>query len=339
MLAVAITSGILARWMREGWEIQNDLTAAIAAREHRLAVIEESGRALENLSTDEALEVCANQIIALGFEAATVQYPDGDRPHVAVGRCEIVAEAGTTKPTATEGLVTTWTDAERVRVHSASILERHSGAVVTGWSPEPVDEDQAQALATLVAHTSNEIEASSLLERLRHSAAHDPLTGLANRGRFDRQLAVECRKSGRLIVAFVDLDHFKEINDRQGHLVGDQALTAIARRLEGIVGPNGLIARYGGDEFVILLPGADLEEGRRVAQAMLDTTRDPIAVKQTMLTLGLSIGIAASATPRTGTDLVRAADQAAYQVKTAGRARIIAVDVDQASPRVTPTSA
>jgi diguanylate cyclase (GGDEF)-like protein len=340
LLAVAITTGILARWMREGWEIQNDLTEAITAREHRLAVIEQSGRALKNLSTDEALEVCANQIIALGFEAATVQYPDGVQPQIAVGHCEIVAEAAATvQPTASEGLVTSWTEDDRIRVHSAAILERHSGVVVTGWSPEPVDEDQAQALAMLVAHTSNEIEASSLLGRLRHSAAHDPLTGLANRRTFDQQLNVECRKTGRLVVAFIDLDHFKEINDGQGHLVGDQALTAISRRLESIVGSSGLIARYGGDEFVILLPEAGLDDGRRAAQAMLDTTRDPIAVNQITLSVGLSIGIAAGTTPRTATDLIRAADQAAYRAKTDGRGRMVAVDVDEASAPVATTIA
>ena len=85
LLAVAITIGLLAQWMREGWEIQNELTATVAAREHRLGVIERTGFALKNLATPKALELCANQILALGFDASTVQLLTGRKAVLARG--------------------------------------------------------------------------------------------------------------------------------------------------------------------------------------------------------------------------------------------------------------
>lgn len=329
LLAVAITVGLLARWMREGWEIQNALTATVAAREHRLAVIEQAGHALKDLPSQEALELCASQALALGFDSATVEDLTRNRPMFSVGACEIIAASRPEDRTSqSQPVVTVWVENDDVVAHSICVHEPETRSVLTGWSANPIDEDQAQALVTLVAHTSTAIETSSLLRRLRYSSAHDELTGLANRRTLDQLLEREARESSRLALAFIDLDDFKSINDQHGHDIGDKALVSMARRLEAAAGPAGVVARYGGDEFVILLPDATMEEAYRVAQNALRSSTDVIALGPLQLLLGISVGIAAAEAPIAAAKLIRTADQALYKAKAAGKGSIVAVDID-----------
>ena len=337
LLAVAVAVGLLARWMREGWEIQNALTATVAAREHRLAVIEKTGHALKDLPAHEALELCANQTLALGFSGATIEYLSGDQPLFGVGQRDIFARTTTEGQLPPAGpLVTVWVENDDVRVHSISVHEPRTHTMVTGWSRDAIDTDRAQALATLVSHTSTSIETSTLLRQLRHTAAHDALTGLANRRTLSNELGRLTREHGRLAVAFVDIDNFKSVNDRYGHDVGDKSLIAMARRLEAVVGSDGVIARYGGDEFVVLLPNAGIDDAQRVATAIVKSSAHPIAFGPLRLFIGVSVGIAVASTPIGPEDILRAADQAVYLAKAAGKAGIAAVDLDAApipSPR------
>ena len=147
LLAVAITVGLLARWMREGWEIQNALTETVAAKEHRLGVIERTGHALRDLEPRVALELSADQILGLGFEASSIEYLRGDRPPYCVGRCDLVADAVAPDIDVHRGpIVTVWVEEDSPRVFSVSIREPQTGAVFTGWSRQPIDADLAQAL-------------------------------------------------------------------------------------------------------------------------------------------------------------------------------------------------
>lgn len=337
LLAVAITVGLLARWMREGWEIQNELTSTVAGREHRLAVIEQTQLALNGLTETEAVELCATQVLALGFSAATVEYLDNETPTYALGKCEIIAKtvsAGEVPDQ--EPVVTVWVEDQVVRGHSVSAREPQTRSIVTGWSEYPIEADQARALASLVAHTSAAVEMSGLLRRLRHNADHDDLTGLANRRTLDQELATQARRSGRLAVAFVDLDDFKGINDRHGHDIGDKALVAVARRLESATGDAGIVARYGGDEFLILLPDADLEQASKIAEAAITLSNDRIAIGPLRVSLGLSLGIATARTPIAAAKLIRVADQALYEAKTSGKSTFVAIDLDAVNAEVLP---
>ena len=164
-------------------------------------------------------------------------------------------------------------------------------------------------------------------ERLRHAARHDPLTGLANRTRLDELLQeLEQRQlQGEQDVAallFVDLDRFKLINDSLGHSVGDQVLIQIAQRLRRCLRQGDQLARFGGDEFVVLLHDIRTpQDAEQVAQTILDALQDPLPVAGQELAVSASIGIAPLNQPGQVREALQAADLALYRAKSAGKAQ------------------
>lgn len=156
---------------------------------------------------------------------------------------------------------------------------------------------------------------------------HDALTGLPNRACFERQAEEYLHYHSAALLVFLDLDDFKLINDSLGHKVGDQTLQEVARRLRQLVGDGGLLARYSGDEFVLLVPA--LADGRTVAWAdsLLTIMRQPVVFNDVELMLSSSIGLARwpqdvqHAEDRVES-LVRAADLAMYDAKRAGKNKV-----------------
>ena len=162
--------------------------------------------------------------------------------------------------------------------------------------------------------------------RLEYQATHDPLTGLPNRTLFlDRlELAlIRASRSGkRVAVLFCDLDNFKVVNDSLGHGAGDRLLVAHAERLRVALRPGDTVARFGGDEFVILCDELDGEDDAvALAQRVLEAVHDPLAVEATEVFGALSIGIALSAPGTDPETMIRDADAAMYRAKAKGRAR------------------
>ncbi len=161
--------------------------------------------------------------------------------------------------------------------------------------------------------------------RMRYLAAHDSLTGLPNRALLEERLARAVTRTVRrgdvVALYFLDLDHFKPINDRMGHEAGDEVLRTIARRLTETVRAMDTVARIGGDEFVVLIEQLnDAAWAAKVARKMLDEVLKPIMINDREVRLGASIGI--SLYPHHGTDcevLLRRADAAMYRVKGSGR--------------------
>jgi diguanylate cyclase (GGDEF)-like protein len=165
-------------------------------------------------------------------------------------------------------------------------------------------------------------------EHFRHAAFHDSLTGLPNRAMFTELLKAEIESSNRrndhmFAVLFLDLDRFKNINDSLGHTHGDLLLVAFAERLERTLRPIDTLARFGGDEFAILLSGmTDATDAVRVAQRIQDELSQPFVLDKNSAFATASIGIALSSSGYDRPDdILRDADIAMYRAKENGKAR------------------
>ena len=167
--------------------------------------------------------------------------------------------------------------------------------------------------------------------RAEHLANHDALTGLGNRRKFDDAFSVEVnrlqRHGGGLCAMMVDIDHFKQINDRHGHAIGDEVLATFGELLGRQMRPTDLVARVGGEEFIVLMPHTGVWEAWATAERLrivladqrLSTLRIPITV---------SIGVAQLETGEDRDSLLRRADSALYRAKRSGRDQALVADSD-----------
>ncbi|MCY7285513.1 MAG: EAL domain-containing protein, partial [Cyanobacteria bacterium CAN_BIN43] len=188
------------------------------------------------------------------------------------------------------------------------------------WSPDDVK--LAQALGT---HLYMAVMQRRVEDMIRHQASHDPLTGLPNRLLFDRRLslALVCahQRGEMLAVMFLDLDRFKTINDTLGHASGDQLLQQVAHRLAKCLKPSDTIARWGGDEFTLILPQVrSAHDATKIARRIIKALGTPFEFQGQELHITTSIGIALA--PYDGEDgetLLKNADMAMYQAKQQGK--------------------
>lgn len=163
--------------------------------------------------------------------------------------------------------------------------------------------------------------------RLRDLAERDPMTGLLNRAGFEVRFAELCRSAaagaGSVALLYLDLDHFKEVNDTHGHGVGDELLRIFAKRLDHLVRPSDAVARLGGDEFAIALANVrTLQNAERVADKILHVAHEPFHVGHTTLRVGASVGLALwRPGDGDGQALVQRADGMLYEAKNGGRGR------------------
>ncbi|MBI5381678.1 MAG: diguanylate cyclase [Opitutae bacterium] len=168
------------------------------------------------------------------------------------------------------------------------------------------------------------------LEALRNLATHDQLTGLLNRREFDRVLGEEVERARRfdrsLGLILADVDHFKRINDTLGHLIGDEVLREVARRLQTQVRSVDRVMRYGGEEFAVLLMETDYQASSDVAQRIVaNMAQTPVVLAdQRSIEVRLSAGVAVQPIDaEDGMALVAAADKALYAAKAGGRNRAV----------------
>ena len=177
----------------------------------------------------------------------------------------------------------------------------------------------------MVAHfVAIAIERKKAEERIQYLANFDSLTGLPNRTQLDNRFnyAIGLAKcgNGHLALMFLDLDHFKDINDTLGHSIGDALLIELAKRLSRVLREGDTLSRLGGDEFILLLPGTNAANAAQVAQVILNTIAKPHQIGDYNMTLTASIGIAVY--PNDGDDLEslsKSADNAMYRAKREGR--------------------
>ena len=202
------------------------------------------------------------------------------------------------------------------------VCHEHTGGLRT-WSP---NEQEFSSLIASDISLSLEIDKRKTTEKnLEHQAFHDSLTGLPNRAlfldRIEQGIRHASRENSFLAVLFMDLDHFKQINDSFGHSAGDSALISISNRLKSALRKTDTIARFGGDEFTILLSEfKKVEDINAIVSNLFDAIQQPLVINNTELFVTTSIGI--SVFPNDGTTaeiLLRNADAAMYRTKEKGR--------------------
>ncbi|MBH3427800.1 diguanylate cyclase domain-containing protein [Pseudomonas alkylphenolica] len=185
---------------------------------------------------------------------------------------------------------------------------------------------QNLSLEALVAERTRELswvneQLQRQLDENRDLAERDALTLIANRYRLEKVLLQECERARRfrhpLSLVVMDIDDFKPVNDRYGHACGDAALIDVVERIKGCLGAGELLARWGGDEFVVVMPQAPLTKARALAERISGAMQQALPVGETRLTL--SIGIVQLAEGEAQAGLLARADQALYRAKAAGK--------------------
>ena len=193
------------------------------------------------------------------------------------------------------------------------------------WNNIPLFDDKGDTVGVL-ASGEDITERRAYEERIHYLANFDELTGLSNRTQLKilskNLLSIAKRHQDKMAVVFLDLDHFKDINDSLGHSIGDNLLIQASIRLKSILRDEDILARLGGDEFIVLLPNIDIKGSLSVAQKLLEIFQLPFQIDNHELSVSASIGIAIY--PDDGDDfetLSKNADTAMYRAKKAGRNR------------------
>jgi diguanylate cyclase (GGDEF)-like protein len=165
-------------------------------------------------------------------------------------------------------------------------------------------------------------------EQLRFEATHDTQTGLLNHEAIletlRREVLRACREGTSLGVIMVDLDHFKSVNDRYGHMAGDLVLREVSRRLQLSMRPYDSIGRYGGEEFVVVAPGCNLEKARLLAERLRTSIgSEPIQDSVVSISVTASLGVSTALNAKGADQVLRATDEALYTAKVQGRNRVV----------------
>src|SRR5439155_2827023 len=182
-------------------------------------------------------------------------------------------------------------------------------------------------LATFACHNAETYEA------VQRAARPDALTGLLNHGAMQVRVREEIARARRdgtpLACAIIDLDDFKRVNDVRGHQAGDELLRRVAAAIAQQLRPYDQVARYGGDEFVLLLPGSDEADARQVAERVRDAVSGHITAEPDLAIAGAcSIGVAAWRDPLDGEALLEHADRALMLAKRTGKGRVAVANAD-----------
>jgi diguanylate cyclase (GGDEF)-like protein/PAS domain S-box-containing protein len=332
-----------------------------AELEHRAAqqaaVARLGEHALEGASTSQLMHeavTCAAEILGVEMTAVAELLPGGDAlvvrdgfgfPQSAIGNERIpggaASQMGYTIVTGRPVMVDDWEQEQRF-AQPASLRELHARSGLTvviegtrgpfgvlgaqARAPQafgPGDVDFLQSLANVLGDA---LERQTIEDDIRHRALHDPLTGLPNRvlflDRLEHALARLERRQSLAAILFLDLDRFKLVNDSLGHNVGDELLAAAAPRLRQAVRASDTVARFGGDEFGVLLEDIASEQvAVETAERIAAQFTRPFVLAGGRHFVSTSIGIALARGGEAPQDLIRDADAAMYRAKERGRAR------------------
>jgi diguanylate cyclase (GGDEF)-like protein len=350
VLLVALTTGHLSRSYAVHAEQHRQARAESERRAGLLQLVAAAGRAMGSLEADKLLDGVVDAALALGFDAVELVVFDAPSgTWFGTRQRNMPAGYGTERRPITAGLAGAVREQQQTLVvddytaWDGGLAEcRQAGFRSTVATPIKVGDDIVAALLVAttraVAVARHEVEClellaaqagvglsnARLLEQIRHQALHDALTGLPNQLLFEDRVAQALSQSGRsgerVGVLFVDLDRFKKVNDSLGHDFGNELLKQVAGRLLGAVRKGDTVARMGGDEFTLLLPGIRRDDDATLTAAkLLDAFRAPFVVSSHELFITPSVGIALY--PNDGLryeTLLKHADIAMYRAKARG---------------------
>jgi diguanylate cyclase (GGDEF)-like protein len=223
---------------------------------------------------------------------------------------------------------------DRIELPLTSARESFGTLVLLG---EHFDEDARIAADALAGQAVVALENARLHRMVERQALVDGLTGLANRRHLDQELASNLaraeRSGGTLALVLADLDDFKRVNDVHGHECGDEVLREFASAMNDVVREGDTAGRWGGEEFALLLPDADLEGAARVAERLRTMLEEKTLLSSEGATLRVtaSLGVAAFPEARTRGELVGAADEALYRAKREGKNRVVVATRDSSA--------
>lgn len=206
-------------------------------------------------------------------------------------------------------------------------IHKDGRLIVAEVSKSPARDESGKTLYFIISERDI-TEERMLTAQLSHQALHDPLTGLANRALFDDHLEQAhsriLRRGGHSALLLLDLDDFKGVNDTYGHLVGDQLLGEVARRLESVTRSSDTLCRFGGDEFLYLAEGiVDLADAEVIAQRFLHSMDERFSIGELVLEQRASLGVVVwDASTTDLSDVLRDADVALYEAKRLGKGRL-----------------
>ncbi|MDH5361158.1 MAG: GGDEF domain-containing protein [Gammaproteobacteria bacterium] len=205
-----------------------------------------------------------------------------------------------------------------------------SEAIVILASQDDYAEDMEQVLARYTPGLGLALRNALSHERLQRLAVLDPLTNVYNRrfglGRLEEEYSRVVRDSSSLSVMMLDIDDFKVLNDTYGHMVGDKVIVNVVRCIKDNLREGDVLVRYGGEEFLIILPGASVEDGQQVGERIRRTIDDSFLLEsEQQIWQTVSVGLSACPDSRleSGDDLIRLADEALYIAKENGKNRLI----------------
>ena len=218
------------------------------------------------------------------------------------------------------------------------VVDRLIGAILADnlYTGKTVSADDLRSLHALGNLAALAIDRARLHAKTAAMAEVDGLTGVYNRRYYQKELnrfMELCGRSGQILsLVIFDLDRFKSYNDKYGHLLGDQLLKEVARLLLQNVRQSDIVARFGGDEFVVLLVDTKLTAAVQVAEKLRQVVKSTPLAENLVLGLTLSAGVATTAEADTAEKLFECADKALYQAKNSGRDRIVAWSLEPVQP-------
>jgi diguanylate cyclase (GGDEF)-like protein len=207
---------------------------------------------------------------------------------------------------------------------------------------EAGDDDLVARLGGIASQGATALENARLLEQIHHQGLHDALSGLPNRHlfrtRIDKALERAARTGSPPAVIFVDLDHFKALNDTCGHEAGDKVIVAVAERMRRAVRSTDTVARLGGDEFAVILEGlTDASvDARRIADALVRAVSQPLVAMGRTIRISASAGAVLAGPNDDHDSLLRRADASMYLAKSMGRNRAVVDGTDVSWPGGAP---